>query len=119
LTSERLNFVCTTCLIKDSVWTGTHIVWTVAAILPYLYFGTKSFSLSNTERRPAVLLRRLDGCNLDQFEASGHRGASGWKDLVVWTDDALIDERPDEIPCRPDGCKGTELHCFEFYIESS
>jgi len=72
----------------------------------------KTFSLSNIERRPVVLLRRPDGCNLEQFETSGHRGRSGRKVLVVWTDDALIVERPDEIPHRSDGCKGPELHCF-------
>jgi len=31
----------------------------------------------------------------------------------------LTDERPDGIPRRPDGCKGLELHCLEFCIESS
>jgi hypothetical protein len=66
-----------------------------------------------------VLLRRLDGCNREQFEAFGHRGTSGRKVLVVRTDDALTDERPDGIPRRSDGCKGTELHCFEFCTESS
>jgi hypothetical protein len=29
-----LNYVCTTYLIKDSVQTRTHIVWTVAAVFP-------------------------------------------------------------------------------------
>jgi hypothetical protein len=44
---------------------------------------------------------------------------SGWKVLVVLTDDALIDECSDGIPHRSDGCKGTELHCFESCTESS
>jgi hypothetical protein len=54
LTSRWLNFICTTCLIKDSFRTGTHIVWTIAAIFPYLCFGKTSFDLSNIERRPDV-----------------------------------------------------------------
>jgi len=49
LSSGWLNFVCTTCLIKDSVWTRTHIVRTVVAVFPYLCFGKKSFYLSNIE----------------------------------------------------------------------
>jgi len=36
-----------------------------------------------------VLLKRLDRCKLEQFEASQHRGRSGQKVLVVRTDDAL------------------------------
>jgi hypothetical protein len=46
--------------MKESIQMGTHIVRTVAAVFPYLCFGKKSFNLSNTEKRPAVLLRRLD-----------------------------------------------------------
>jgi hypothetical protein len=45
LTSEQLNFFCTTCLIKDSVRT-------VEVVFPYLCFGKKSFNLSNTKRCP-------------------------------------------------------------------
>jgi len=90
-----------------------YIVRIVAAVFPYLCFGKKSFYLSNTERCLDVLLRRPDGCNWEQFEASGHQGTSGRKDLVVWTNDALTDKRLDGIPRRPDGCKGIELHCFE------
>jgi mRNA-degrading endonuclease toxin of MazEF toxin-antitoxin module len=33
-----------------------------------------------------MLLKRPDGCNLEQFEASGHRLESGRKVLVVLTD---------------------------------
>jgi len=65
-----------------------------------------------------MLLRRSDGCNREQFEASGHRGASGRKVLVVRTDDASTDEHLDGIPRRPDGCKGTELYCFESCTKS-
>jgi hypothetical protein len=66
----------------------------------------------NTEKCPDVSLRHPDGCNLEQFEASGHRRESGWKVLVIRMDDALTDE------C-PDGYNGLELHCLEFYTESS
>jgi hypothetical protein len=47
-----------------------HIVWTFAVIFPYLCFGKKSCSWLNIECRPDVLLKRLDGCKLEQFEAS-------------------------------------------------
>jgi len=60
-----------------------HIIRMVAAIFPYLCFGKKSHSWSNTEWLPNVLLKRLDGCKLEQFEASRHRGRSGRKVLVV------------------------------------
>jgi hypothetical protein len=85
----RLNFECTTCLMDVSVQTRIHIVWTVAAIFPYMCFGKKSHSWLNTECHPDVLLKRLDGCKLEQFEASRHRGRSGRKALIVRTDDAL------------------------------
>jgi len=32
---------------------------------------------SNTETRPDVLLKRSDGCKLEQFETSQHRRRSG------------------------------------------
>jgi hypothetical protein len=111
--SEQLNFVCMTYLIKDNVQTGTHIVRTVVAVFPYLCFETKYFSLSNIERCPALFLRRPNGCNLEQFEASRHRGRSGWKVLVVRTDDALTVERPDGISCHSDGCKGSDCSYLE------
>jgi hypothetical protein len=110
---ERLNFVCTSCPIKDSARTGTHIFWLVATVFQYLCFGKKSFNLSNTERRPDMLLRCSDGCNREQFKASGHRGMSGLKVLVVRTDDTSTNECLDGISRPPDECKGTELYCFE------
>jgi hypothetical protein len=85
----RLNFECTTCLTNERVRTGIHIVRTVAAIFPYLCFGKNSHSWSNIECRPDVLLKRPDGCNLEQFEASWHRERCGRKVLVVRTNDAL------------------------------
>jgi len=51
--------------------------------------GKKSWSLSNTESRSDVLLKRPDRCKLEQFEASRHKGRSGRKVLVVQTDDDL------------------------------
>jgi hypothetical protein len=92
---------------------GTHIVKTVAAFFPYLCFGTKSFSLLNTERHPTVLLRRPDGCNLDQFEASRHRGRCRQKVLIVWTDDALTAEHSDGISHCPDEGKGSDCSYLE------
>jgi hypothetical protein len=96
-----------TCLINERVQTGIHIVRTVATIFPYLCFGKKSHSWSNTKQRPDVLLRRPDGCKLEQFEASRHRGRSRRKVLVVRTDNAWTVECPDSITCRPNGCTGT------------
>jgi hypothetical protein len=98
---------------------NSYVVRTVAAVFPYLCFGKKSFYLSNTKRHPDVLLRCSDGCNREQFEASRHRGTSGRKVLVIRTDDALTDERPDGIPRRSDRCKGTELYYFKSCTESS
>jgi len=58
------------------------------------------FSLSNIERRSAMLLRRSDGSNQEQFEGSRHRGRSGRKVLVFQTDDAWTVERPNRISRR-------------------
>jgi hypothetical protein len=89
LTSGRLDFECDTCLMNECVWMGFHIVRTVAANFPYLCFGKKSRSWSNTECRPDVLLKCSDEWKLEQFEASRHRGKFGRKVLLIWTDDAL------------------------------
>jgi len=51
--------------VDDRVWTGIHNVRTVAAIFPYLCFGKKSHSWSNTKCRSDVLLKRSDGCKLE------------------------------------------------------
>jgi hypothetical protein len=64
---------------------NNHIVQTVTTVFPYLCLERKSFYLLNTERRPDVLLRRSNGCNLEQIEASGYRWEFGWKVLVVRT----------------------------------
>jgi len=89
LTSGRLDFECNTCLMDERVRTWIHVIWTVAAIFPYLCFGRKAHSWSNTEWHPNVLLKHPDGCKLEQFEASRHRGRSERKVLVVWMDDTL------------------------------
>jgi len=89
LMSGHLNFDCDTYLMNERVRTGFHIVWTFVANFPYLCFGKKSSSWSNTKCRPKVLLKRPDGCKLEQFEASRHRGRSRWKVLLVQTEDAL------------------------------
>jgi hypothetical protein len=34
-------------------------------------------------------MKLLDGCKLEKFETSRHRGRFSRKVLVVWTDDAL------------------------------
>jgi hypothetical protein len=60
-----------------------------------------------------VLLRSPDGCKLEQFEGSRHRGRSRWKVLVVRTDNALTVERPDGISRHPDGCKGSDFSYLE------
>jgi len=99
LTSGHLNFECATCLMDERDQTGIHIVRTIAAIFLYLCFGKKSCSWSNTECRPDVLLKRPDGCKLEQFEASRHRD-----EMMLWTVG-----RPDGISRRPDGCKGSDL----------
>jgi hypothetical protein len=89
LTYGCLDFECDTCLMNERVRTGFHIVQTAAANFPYLYFIKKSRSWSNTKCRPDVLLKCPDGCKLEQFEASQHRGRSGRKVLVVQMVDAL------------------------------
>jgi hypothetical protein len=86
---------------------------------------------SNTESRPVVLLKRPDGCKLEQFETSRHRGRSGQKVLVIRIDDALnrlaskrydmsserlelwTDGRPDNMTRCPDGWQGTEFSTLQ------
>jgi hypothetical protein len=56
---------------------GIHVVRAVALIFPYLILERKSEAWSNAESRPDGLLKRPDGCKLEQFEASRHRGRFG------------------------------------------
>jgi hypothetical protein len=136
LTSRRLNFECDTYLMNERIRTGIHISRTVATIFPYLCSGKKSHSWLSTECRSDVLLKRLDGCKLEQFEASQHRGRSGRIVLVVRTDDALdswtsgryimsseqmlLDWWASEQNTMSSGqMKGIWLHCLEIRTESS
>jgi len=45
LASRLLDLNCDTCLMDERIWTGIHVIWTVAGIFPYLCFGKKSWSL--------------------------------------------------------------------------
>jgi len=83
--SGHLNFEWVAFLMDERVRTGIHIVRTVTAVFPYLCFGKKSHSWSNIEWRPDVLLKCLDGCKLEQFEAYRQKGK-------VWTESS---HRPD------------------------
>jgi hypothetical protein len=88
---------------------GNPHVWTVAAIFPYLCFGKKSYSCSNTECRSDVLLKGSDGCKLEQFKASWHRGRSGRKVLVVRTNDALDSWASGRFITSSEGLKGIQF----------
>jgi hypothetical protein len=44
---------------------------------------------SNTESRPDVLLKRPNGCKLEQFKTSRHRGRFGMEVLIVQSSDTL------------------------------
>lgn len=113
LTSGCLDFECTTCLMDERIQIGIHIVRMVAAVFPYLCFGKKSHSWSNTKWRPDVLLKRPNGCKLEQFEAFRHRGRFGLKVLIVQTDVAWTVERPDGISRRLYRCKGSDFFDLE------
>jgi hypothetical protein len=60
-----------------------------------------------------MLLKRSDGCKLEQFEASRHKGRSGQKVLVVRTDDAWTVEGQDGISRHLDGCMGSDFSDLE------
>jgi hypothetical protein len=69
----------------------------------------KSEAWSNTECRPDRLLKCLDVCKLEQFEASRHRGRSRWEStssgrLMYWKA-----RHPDGITHRPDDWQETEF----------
>jgi hypothetical protein len=77
---------------------------------PAMFFSSSTCQASkNTGWFLDVLLKRPDGCKLEQFEASRHRGRSGRKVLVDRMDDAWTVENPDGITRRSNGCKGTEF----------
>jgi len=63
----------------------------------------------NTESRPDGLLNRPDGCKLEHFEASLHRGRSGREStsserMMLWTDG-----RPDGMTRLPNGWQGNKF----------
>lgn len=62
-----------------------------------------------------MLLRRLDGCKLEQFEGFRHRGRSGQKVLVVRTDDAWTVKHPNGISHRQDECNGSDFSDLKFF----
>jgi hypothetical protein len=82
LSSERLDLNCDTCLMDERVRTGIQAVQTVAAIFPYLCLERNPEAWSNTEGRPDGLLNHPNVCKLEQFEASQHRGKSGWESTL-------------------------------------
>jgi hypothetical protein len=72
---------------------------------------------SNSEERPDDLPLRLDGCNLELFEASRHWWASGPKiSSSGWM--LLTDERPDGTPHRSDGWQGTEKKLHRIFSKN-
>jgi hypothetical protein len=86
LASGRLDLNCDTCLMDEGVRAGIHIVWMVATIFPYLYFGKKSWSFGRTLRVIQT------GCWIVRTDAS-------------WSSSKLLntEEGPDENPRRPNG----------------
>jgi hypothetical protein len=57
--------------------TGIHVVRTVVAIFPYLILERKSEAWSNTEGRPDGLLKRPNGCKLEQKLLNSMDGTDG------------------------------------------
>jgi hypothetical protein len=118
--------------MDERVRMGIHIVRMIAAIFPYLCFGKKSIASrtlsgirmycwnvrTDASRSSSKLLNIGEG-------PDGKFSSSRW--MMLWTVGhpdgisrspnrcCLIDERPDGIPrcsdgipCRPDGCKGSD-----------
>jgi len=77
LASERLDLNWDTCLMDERVRKGYHVVQTVAAIFPYLCLDRNPEAWLNTDDHPDGLLNRSDGCKLEHFKASRHKGRSG------------------------------------------
>jgi hypothetical protein len=90
--------------MDECVRTGIHIVRTVAAIFPYLCFGKKSHSWSNTECRPDVLLKSHSSSKLLDTEEGQDGKFSSSGRMMLW-----IVGLPDGISRRPDDCKGSDL----------
>jgi hypothetical protein len=91
------------------VQTGIHVVRTIAAIFPYLILERKSEAWSNTEGRLNGLLKRPDGCKLDQklldtdeCSDGNPRRESGRYGTLSGRLELCTDERPDGMTCRLD-----------------
>jgi hypothetical protein len=139
LKSGWLNFVYTSCLIKDAVRTGTHIVWTITVVFPYLCQRWKSFYLSNTGHPGGIASSsgRLNWCTwtldysgslksgrtichyvrtnatLNSSKLLDTDGGLDWKfSSSGWM--LLTDERSDGLQGRPDGCLGSDFSELEF-----
>jgi hypothetical protein len=69
LASGRLDLNCDTCLMDERVRT--------VVAFPYLCLARNPEAWSNTEDRPDGMLKRPNGCKLEQFKASHYRGRSG------------------------------------------
>jgi hypothetical protein len=98
LSSGCLDLNYDTYLMDERVWTGIHVVRTIATIFPYLILERKSEAWS-----------RPDVCKLEHFEDSRHRGRSGREStssgrMMHWTAG-----RSNGMTRRPDGWRGTEF----------
>jgi hypothetical protein len=84
LASGRLDLNCDTCLIDLVRPEGESTSFGRLQQSSHICVLERNpEAWSNTECRPDRLLKRPDGCKLEQFEASRHRGRSGRKFLVV------------------------------------
>jgi hypothetical protein len=55
--------------MDERFWMGIYVIRTIAAIFPYLILERKYKAFSNTESHLDGLLKRPNGCKLEQFEA--------------------------------------------------
>jgi len=90
LASRCLDLKCNTCLMDESIQTGFHVVWTAAAISPYMCLERNPKAWSKSESRLDGLLNHPNECMLEEFEASWHRGRSGRESTSSGRDDALV-----------------------------
>jgi hypothetical protein len=106
LTSGRWYLNCDSCLKETHVRTGHHIVRMVDR--SFLYRNLERiWDWSSTERRPDVLLKRLDGYKLDRTFSTQWRVRTEMH--VVRTDDAWSDWRPDGMSRHPDGWNSGQM----------
>jgi len=84
--------------MDEFVLMGIHIVWMVVAIFPYLCFGKKSHSWSNTKCRPGTDAS-WNSLKLLDTEEGSDRKLSSFGMMTLWTIGC-----PDGISHRLDGC---------------